>query len=220
MKPASPSAAKPAFKHHVFREPRWPALIAMLAAAAISLALPRHLLLGPAWLPLTIVSILMVPIAVSHSRGLHHIVRRLILVANVILTVAMIASLGLLIQGIPQHRETPTALLRSAAALWMANILIFALWYWKLDAGGPMRRELPGAMAHGAFFFPQFARDANTQWLPGFIDYLYLSFNTSTAFSPTDTPVVSRWAKLAGMVQSLVSLMVLALLAARAVNIL
>lgn len=217
----SPSSAnaKPS-PHLVLREPRWPAFIAMLAAGGISLALPEYLSLGPSWLPLAIVAVLMVPIAVSHRTGRHHIVRRLILIANLILTVALVASLALLIQGIPSHRATPTSLLRSAAALWLANILIFALWYWKLDAGGPLRRELPRAMARSAFLFPQLARDANATWVPGFVDYLYVAFNTSTAFSPTDTAVLARWAKLAGMLQSLVSLTVLALLAARAVNIL
>jgi hypothetical protein len=134
----------------------------------------------------------------------------------------MIASLIFLIQGIPQHLETPKALLRSAAALWLTNILIFALWYWKLDGGGPLLRELPNGMSSSSFLFPQMLGRGNrdSSWVPSFVDYLFLAFNTSTAFSPTDTAVLSRWAKLGTMLQSLISLTIIALLAARAVNIL
>ncbi len=101
-------------------------------------------------------------------------------------------------------------------------MLVFALWYWKLDAGGPLGREQPGGMKNSAFLFPQMTRPElmETGWSPNFVDYLFLSFNTSTAFSPTDTAVLSRGAKLAMMLQSLISLTVVALLAARAVNIL
>lgn len=118
-------------------------------------------------------------------------------------------------------------MLRSAAALWITNIIVFASWYWRLDAGGPRARELRGVHTDGAFLFPQMMLDQQAKremgeecWSPGFVDYLFLAFNTSTAFSPTDTPVLSRWAKVMTMVQSLISLSTVALLAARAVNIL
>jgi len=127
-----------------------------------------------------------------------------------------------LVTGIPQHLETPRALLRSASALWIANILVFAPWYWKLDAGGPLRRERPLGLMNSSFLFPQMLRreERDQSWTPHFVDYLFLAFDTSTAFSPTDTAVLSRRAKLGMMVQSLVSLTIIALLAARAVNIL
>ena len=130
--------------------------------------------------------------------------------------------LNSVVTDIPQHLETPRALLRSASALWIANILVFALWYWKLDAGGPLRRERPLGLMNSSFLFPQMLRreEQDQSWTPHFVDYLFLAFNTSTAFSPTDTAVLSRWAKLGMMVQSLVSLTIIALLAARAVNIL
>jgi hypothetical protein len=118
-------------------------------------------------------------------------------------------------------------LLRSAASLWLTNVLVFALWYWRLDAGGPHARDVRDAHVNGAFLFPQMTmlRRVETAtgqrgWSPHFVDYLFLAFNTSTAFSPTDTPVLTRWAKVLMMVQSLISLSVLAVLAARAVNIL
>jgi hypothetical protein len=106
------------------------------------------------------------------------------------------------------------------------NILVFALWYWRLDAGGPNHRDRRAGHPEGAFLFPQMASDeaktASGQplWSPNFIDYLFLAFNTSTALSPTDVPVLSRWAKLLMMMQALISLTVIVLLAARAVNIL
>jgi hypothetical protein len=148
--------------------------------------------------------------------------RVLTFVANGIITIAMIVSLMLLVQGIPKHLETPKGLLRSAGALWVTNILNFALWYWKLDGGGPLRRELPNGMSKSSFLFPQMMRPerSDPSWIPNFVDYLFLAFNTSTAFSPTDTAVLSRWAKLGTMLQSLISLTIIALLAARAVNIL
>jgi Protein of unknown function (DUF1345) len=203
------------------REPRWPAFVAMLAASAVYLALPEPLSVGPGWLLLVIVILLMIPIAISARRGDYKVTRILTFTANGLITLAMIASLVLLVQGLPRHLETPKAMLRSAGALWVANILVFALWYWKLDAGGPLGRESPGGLAKSAFLFPQMARENRDPcWTPNFVDYLFLAFNTSTAFSPTDTAVLSRWAKLGTMLQSLISLAIIALLAARAVNIL
>ena len=109
----------------------------------------------------------------------------------------------------------------------MSNILVFALWYWRLDAGGPHGRDAQLGHVAGAFLFPQLTMlpDAKTgagqeHWSPNFFDYLFLAFNTSTAFSPTDTPVLARWGKVLMMLQSIISLAVLAILAARAVNIL
>ena len=142
-------------------------------------------------------------------------------------TRALIISLALLIRALPLHLEKPQELLRSAAALWLANILVFASWYWRLDAGGPHKRAQRAGHTSGAFLFPQMTMDPDTrvaagfrEWSPNFVDYLFLAFNTSTAFSPTDVPVLTRWAKVLMMLQSIISLLVIALLAARAVNIL
>jgi hypothetical protein len=206
----------------IVREPRWPAFVAMLAASGVYLALPEPLSLGPSWMLLAVVVFLMIPIVMSDRRGQHRVTRILTFIANGIITIAMIASLILLVRGIPEHLETPKALLRSASALWITNILVFALWYWKLDAGGPLRRDHSQGLSHSSFLFPQMLsrEEQDPSWKPHFVDYLFLAFNTSTAFSPTDTAVLSRWAKLATMVQSLISLTIVVLLAARAVNIL
>jgi hypothetical protein len=214
------------------KEPRWPALVAILADAFLYLGLPQSLSVGPRWLLLAIVLFLLVPIVIAHWRGHIRLNRVLTLVANGIITASMIASLAFLIQGLPKHREPSETLLRSAAGLWLTNILVFALWYWRLDAGGPHERERSKGNIRSAFLFPQMLqqvgagndasddRKIRVNWSPQFLDYLFLAFNTSTAFSPTDTAVLSRGAKLGMMAQSLVSLTILVLLAARAVNIL
>ena len=202
-------------------EPRWPAFVAMVAAGGVYLALPERLSVGPGWLLLAVIVVLLVPIAVSNRRGDYHITRPLVVIANGAITAGMITSLVWLIEGIPQHRDSPMALLRGALALWFTNIVVFALWYWKFDAGGPSRREARTGRLKSSFLFPQMldeeGRDPN--WSPQFMDYLFLAFNTSTAFSPTDTAVLSRWAKAGVMLQSLISLAIVLLLAARAVNI-
>ena len=194
----------------------------MLSAAGVFWALPEPLSLGPSWLLLAVILVLMIPIVITHSRGYFKITRMLTFAALALITVALIASLIFLVQGIPSHREMPRTLLRSALALWITNILVFALWYWKLDAGGPLGRDHSRCKVASAFLFPQLSSDRENYdgWSPHFIDYLFVAFNTSTAFSPTDTAVLSRWAKVASMLQSLISLSILVLLAARAVNIL
>ncbi len=204
-------------------EPRWPAFIAMLAAAGVHFALPEPLSLGPSWGLLVVITLLMIPILISHKTGRMDVARVLVLTANVIITLAMIASLVFLILAIPKHSEAPKDLLRSASILWVTNVIVFALWYWKLDAGGPLGRDKLDDGLHSSFLFPQMLdqrEGGDPHWTPHFMDYLFLAFNTSTAFSPTDTAVLSRWAKIGMMLQSLISLMIVALLAARAVNIL
>jgi len=144
-----------------------------------------------------------------------------------VLTLGLVLSLILLIHALPAHKESPESLLLSAASLWITNILVFALWYWRLDAGGPHQRDKRPGHSEGAFLFPQMTMGADAlreagqeNWSPNFVDYLFLAFNTNTAFSPTDVPVLARWAKVLMMLQSMLSLLIIALLAARAVNIL
>jgi hypothetical protein len=205
-------------------EPRWPVAVALVAAGFLFLGLPEELSIGPRWLLLAIILVLLLPLVITHRSGRYRLNHILALIADSVLTIFLIASLVFLVQGLPSHREGPGALLRSAAGLWLTNILVFALWYWRLDAGGPHARERAQGKINSAFLFPQMTRTGAIEeaapWTPHFVDYLFLAFNTSTAFSPTDTSVLSRGAKLAMMAQSLISLMILALLAARAVNIL
>ena len=202
-------------------------MVALLAAGGLRLALPSYLSAGPDWILLVLVAVLMIPIVWAHYQGLNTLNRVLGYVVTAIVTADMILSLWLLVAALPSHKQAPSEMLRSAAALWITNIIVFASWYWRLDAGGPRARELRGVHTDGAFLFPQMMLDQQAkremgedQWSPGFVDYLFLAFNTSTAFSPTDTPVLSQWAKVMTMVQALISLLTVALLAARAVNIL
>jgi len=136
-------------------------------------------------------------------------------------------SLALLIRRLPTHKDTPGQLLISAGALWICNLLVFACWYWRLDAGGPHQRSLRRSHTDGAFLFPQMVLDPDLRreigrgsMEPGIRRLSVSGLNTSTAFSPTDVPVLSRWAKILMMLQASISLATLAILAARAVNIL
>lgn len=203
-------------------EPRWPAVLALLATGGLHFVIPAPLRFGQEWLLLVVVSVLLIPTVVAHRVGKQLLNKVLSHTAAGAVTASMVWSLGLLIIRLPKHLDPPSELLRAAAALWVANILVFASWYWRLDAGGPNERDALSTHAEGAFLFPQMVTpwEGDKNWRPGFVDYLFLAFNTSTAFSPTDVPVLSRWAKMMMMVQALISLATVALLAARAVNIL
>jgi uncharacterized membrane protein len=213
--------------HQYDSEPRWPAVIAILAVGGLYLALPDSLTFGPNWLFPSLVLALLIPTSVSYHTGRHRLNAILGFAVDGVLTVGLIISVTLLVDALPAGKEAPQQLLLSAASLWITNILVFALWYWRLDAGGPYQRDTRPGHSEGAFLFPQMTmskealREAGQQdWSPNFVDYLFLAFNTSTAFSPTDVPVLARWAKVLMMLQSLLSLLIIALLAARAVNIL
>ena len=204
------------------REPRWPSILGLLSVGFLNLAVPERLSLGPRWLILAVIIILLIPTIFSLRRGMMRLNFFLSTALSAAVTITLIWSLALLIAGIPDKRESPLEMLRGAAALWASNVLVFASWYWRLDAGGPHVRDLREDHTEGAFLFPQMTdyrpNAAHEFWKPGFVDYLFLAFNTSTAFSPADTPVLSRWAKLLMMTQSCISLGTIAILAARAIG--
>jgi hypothetical protein len=209
------------------REPRWPAFIAILAAVGLYTGLPEALTMGPHWLFPVLVLALSIPGLVFYHTGKHRLNTVFGFSADGLLTFGLIMSVILLIKALPTGKQTPEQLLLSAASLWITNILVFALWYWRLDAGGPYQRDKVPGHSDGAFLFPQMTmskealrESSQRNWSPNFIDYLFLAFNTSTAFSPTDVLALARWAKILMMLQSLLSLLIIALLAARAVNIL
>jgi len=176
--------------------------------------------------PLVVVTLLVIPTVLAQRMRRHQLNRWLGFVITGIVTLDTIWSLSLLVAALPAHKISPKQLLLSATVLWVSNVLVFASWYWRLDAGGPNARDQRAFHDEGAFLFPQMTLDPGdpdspaSGWSPGFVDYLFLAFNTSTAFSPTDVPVLSRWAKLLMMIQASISLATIALLAARAVNIL
>ena len=200
------------------REPRWPALLALLGVIGLYVGLPDFLTFGHTWLVVSILLVAIVALVVSNRSGRHDLNHNLGIAVNGFNTALMIGSVALLIKTLPEHRESPGALLRSAVALWITNILVFAAWYWRLDGGGPNQRDLRSHHHEGAFLFPQMMMRHGT-WSPQFVDYLFLAFNTSTALSPTDTQALSRWAKLLMMAQALISLTIIVLLIARSVNI-
>lgn len=208
-------------------EPRGQALLAFLAIGAIYLALPRDLVIGPIWLLPSVIVVLLVPTVVSHRVGRHSLNRGLGMVINGITTLALIGSVILLVRVLPSQRGTPLQLLRSGGLLWLTNVIVFALWYWRLDGGGPVLRHKQNKFGSTSFLFPQMQipHDERGQfecarWRPRFIDYLFVAFTQSSTFGPTDAPVLARWAKVLAMVQILISLTIVVLLISRAVGIL
>ncbi len=211
-------------------EPRWPAALAVFAAGFLPFALPRSLSLAPPWALTPANLILLIGAVLAHEHRRQKL-NEILSYANLgLLTLELVYSLATLVLALPRHAQPAPKLLESAAVLWIANVIVFAAWYWRIDAGGPNARDGRDAHLRGAFLFPQMAVMAPGSagqsvaevegWRPGFIDYLALSFYTCTAFSPTDVPVLSRWAKLMMMVQAGISFGTVLLLAARAVNIL
>ena len=208
-------------------EPRGQAVLAFLAICAIYLALPRDLVVGPIWLLPTLIVILLVPTVVSHRVGRQSLNRTLGFVINGITTLALIGSVILLVRALPGHRESPVRLLRSGGLLWLTNVIVFALWYWRLDGGGPTLRQQEKKFGSKSFLFPQMqiphderGQFACARWRPRFVDYLFVAFTQSSTFGPTDSPLLARWAKILAMVQILISLTIVVLLISQAVGVL
>ena len=208
-------------------EPRWQALAAFLAIGGIYLALPAKLIIGPIWLLPTIIVVLLVPTVMSHRAGKRSLNRVLGLIINGITTVALIGSVVLLVRALPSHQESPLALLRSGGLLWLTNVIVFALWYWRLDGGGPTVRQEANKFGSTSFLFPQMQipHDERQQfecirWRPRFVDYFFVAFTQSSTFGPTDAPLLARWAKALSMIQIFISLSIVILLISRAVGVL
>lgn len=208
-------------------EPRGQALLAFLAICAIYLALPRNLIIGPIWLLPSLIVVLLVPTVVSHRVGKHSLNRALGFIINGITTLALIGSVILLVRALATHRETPLHLLRSGGLLWLTNVIVFALWYWRLDGGGPILRHKQNKFGSTSFLFPQMqiphderGEFACARWRPRFVDYLFVAFTQSSTFGPTDAPLLARWAKVLAMIQILISLTIVVLLISRAVGVL
>jgi hypothetical protein len=208
-------------------EPRWQALLAFLAIGGIYLALPADLIVGPIWLLPTLIVVLLIPTVMSHRAGNHSLNRVLGLTINGITTIALIGSVALLVRALPSHKESPLALLRSGGLLWLTNVIVFALWYWRLDGGGPTVRQERKEFGSTSFLFPQMQvphdereQFACSRWRPRFVDYFFVSFTQSSTFGPTDAPLLARWAKVFAMVQIFISLGIVILLISRAIGVL
>jgi hypothetical protein len=206
-------------------EARWPVAVAVLVAIGLQVISPSELALHPIWLlPGLEAALLILLIVANPGRIVHG--RPWVRVSSITLvalaTAANAWSAGKLIDGLLNHSLGATAvqLLVDGGGIWLTNVIIFALWYWEFDRGGPAERAKGGRLPD--FQFPQMQTPeiAQANWSPAFVDYLYLSFTNAMAFSPTDTLPLNRWAKLLMLFQSLVSLVTVALVVARAVNIL
>lgn len=197
------------------------ATVGALLVGLLYLALPIEIVLGPRWLPLVLEVVLLAPpiLALFTDRGFlpHRWSRALALALLVVMTVSLLGSIALLIVNLPQIPKGGE-LLRSGALIWTLNVLVFAVWYWETDGNGPKARHRAGYHA-ADFQFPQQADGDPGRWKPGFIDYLFLAFCTATALSPADTMPLTRRAKLLMMVQSVISLLALALIIGRSINI-
>ena len=208
-------------------EPRWQAVLAFLAVGGSYLALPRDLIVGPTWLLPTLIVVLLIPTVVTHRAGKRSLNRALGILINGLTTLALIASVILLVRALPSHREAPLKLLLSGGLLWLTNVIVFALWYWRLDGGGPTRRHEEKKFGSTSFLFPQMQvpRDERSQfactvWRPRFVDYLFVAYTQSSTFGPTDAPLLARWAKVLAMIQIFISLSIVILLISRAVGVL
>jgi uncharacterized membrane protein len=220
--------AVPAWRRVTEGETRWQVSLAVTVAILLQLPVSGRLaLVRPTWLLPVLEALVAIGLVIANPRRINRqsMVLRytsLTLIALISLTNAW--SAGRLIYEIV-HKGTgtgnATTLLVTGAAIWVTNVIAFGLWYWEFDRGGPVARAL-AIKPYPDFLFPQMTSPqlARPSWEPMFGDYFYLSFTNATAFSPTDVMPLSRWAKMLMLVQSAVSLLLAALVIARAVNIL
>ncbi len=203
----------------------WPALACVLVAIGLQLALPDRLVAGPVWLAPALEGALLVGLVFASPRELeveHRLRRSLALGLTALASLANIISLALLSHLLLHHgTSNGRELIVSGVLIWLTTVLIFGLWYWEMDRGGAGKRAA-GRDGPPDFFFPQMSDDRIQQpnWRPQFIDYLYLSLTNALALSPTDTMPLTPMAKSIMGLQSLVSLVTIGLIIARAVNIL
>jgi uncharacterized membrane protein len=215
----------PAWLRPTQGEARWPVMLAVIAAIGLQLAVPQRLTIPPHWLLPVLEGVLLVILTVANPKRINHERRWLRVTSLALVGVASIAntySAGRLIWRLVHGQEGSDAssLLVIGGAVWLTNVIIFALWYWEFDRGGPASRA-HARRVYPDFQFPQMLTPDATHpdWEPTFVDYFYLSFTNATAFSPTDTMPMTRWAKMTMLSQSAVSLATVALVIARAVNI-
>jgi len=199
---------------------------AVLTATVLMVITPRRAAF-PLWWIFPVVQLVMLAALILADPGridrrsvaLRRATLALIAVMTVANTVAGVVLIDDIISGLPGI--TPTILLGGGAAIWVTNIIVFSLWFWELDRGGPTERMLKSPIPP-SFIFPEEATTdrASEGWQPTYPDYLYLAFTNATAFSPTDTMPVRIWAKMTMMLESGVSLSIAILVVARAINIL
>ena len=215
----------PAWRRLTQGETRWPVTVAIAAALLMQATLPSYLVLGPRWLLPSVGGVLAVALIAANPRRIDRASKPLRTLGLVLIAIITIDNGGsavrLIIRLVTVGEKDATHLLLTGGAIWLTNVIVFALWYWEFDRGGPVGRML-ATHSFPDFQFPQMENPdlAPPDWEARFVDYFYLSFTNATAFSPTDVMPLSRWAKLTMLMQSAVSLVTVALVVARAVNIL
>jgi uncharacterized membrane protein len=205
-------------------EPRWPASLALLVCVGLYIALPDRLVVGPRWLVPVLVALPLVPLSARKHRRPNDAtwVRMVTLGLIGLVTLANIASVALLVHHLLNANVTQGRdLIYSAVSVWLTNVIVYGLWFWEIDRGGPHRRAgvetlLPDIQ------FPQMENPslAPKDWRPRFFDYLFTSFANGTSFAPADAMPLTAKAKTLFATESIVSLVTIAVVAARAVNIL
>jgi uncharacterized membrane protein len=215
----------PAWLRKTRGETRVAVVLAVLVVIGLQWAIPPDLAFRPRWVLPVVSGLLFVALSIGNPTRITREskpLRALALLLALVLSFAVTWSVVLLVWELTHDRfkEGGTRLLLDGGTIWLTNIIVFALWYWEYDRGGPAARAA-ARKPHPDFLFSQMTAPelADRDWEPGFVDYLYLSFTNATAFSPTDTLPLSRWAKLTMMFQSAISLVTVALVVARAVNI-
>jgi uncharacterized membrane protein len=205
-------------------DPFWAPQLIVAGALVLDVSLPNKLTIGPSWLLPSLEGLLLMGlIAASPHPGMRHSPtrRRLAIALIALVSAANIVSLILLCHYLLRGgKENGHALILAGIVLWVTNVLLFGLWYWELDRGGPLERAIsPG---RPDFLFPQMTEPkfAPAGWTPGLVDYLYTSLTNATAFSPTDTMPLTPTAKSLMGAQALTALLTIGLVVARAVNIL
>jgi uncharacterized membrane protein len=228
--PAAPAPPTPAAFRRPYPPPPdseafWPAQLTVLLAIVVQLLLPGRLTAGPNWLVPSLEGALLIGLVVVTPNVIedeHPRRRRIALSMTAIVSAGNIFSLGALTHFLLHHNVSDgRGLIVAGVLIWLTNLLIFALWFWEMDRGGPGKRAL-GRDGPPDFLFPQMTDDhiEPRDWRPKFVDYLYVSLTNNTAFSPTDTMPLTPMAKAIMGVQSVVSLLTIGLIVSRAVNIL
>ena len=221
-------AQLPAWRRPTSGEPRWQVALVTAIAIGLQTAVPgRLVLVHPAWVLPAVQGLLFVALLLANPHRINKKnpkLRMLGLTIAALLSLANGYSLARLAGGIVDGTLAKTSagsLLITGSVVWLTNVIAFALWYWEFDRGGPAERAL-GTHPYPDFQFVQMVTPemAPPHWEPAFTDYLYLAFTNAAAFSPTDVMPLSRWAKMLMTLQSVISIITVALVVARAVNIL